>query len=266
MDITVMNVSCYKREYNDYHAVTENGFGPDIYLFVHFIAPAVVIIDGKRHVTQPNACIFYTPGVRQEYGHIDGKFLNGFLIFKTADKFILERHCLPQNEIFYINDAEKISFILELITYSLIDKLVDRKEETIQHLRDFFETCSKLCVDNNPNQKRIAEIKQRFITMRDEVMQDPKSWTIEKMAKRVWYTRSRFSVMYNQFFGKPPAADLIEMKIAHAKQLLETTDMPVAKVAAACGYSSVEHFIRIFSKHEKMTPLQYRKSWERFQR
>ena len=260
MDITVMNVSHYKREYNDYHAVTENGFGSDIYLFVHFILPAAVIIDGERYVTEPNACIFYTPGTRQEYGHIGGRFLNGFLIFKTSDQFILERHGLPQNNIFYVREAEKISFLLELIAYTLLDKLVDRKEETIKHLQSFFETCSKLCIDNNPNQKRAFEIKQRFIAMRDEVQKDPKDWTIEEMAKRVWYTRSRFTVMYNQFFGKPPAVDLIEMKLAHAKKLLKTTDMPVAKVAEACGYTSVEHFIRIFKKHEKITPLQFRKN------
>ena len=254
-----MNVSHYKREYDNFHLVTEHGYAQDIYLFVHFLKPAFVIIDGKKHITEPNACIFYTPGVRQEYGHIDGSFLNGFLIFKTGDKYILERHGLPQNRLFYVRDGEKISFLLELIAYTLLDKLVDRTGETSEHLRSFFDTCSKLCIDNIPNQKRNFEIKQRFIAMRDEVQKDPKNWTIEEMAKRVWYTRSRFSVIYNRFFGKPPAVDLIEMKLAHAKKLLETTALSVAKVSAECGYTSVEHFIRIFRKHEKVTPLQYRK-------
>jgi len=256
--ITVMNVSHYKREYENFHLVTENGFGPDIYLFVHFIQPAFVIIDGVRHVTRPNACILYSPGVRQEYGHINGTFLNGFLIFKTANPYLLARYGLPQNEIFYVQDAEKISFLLELVAYTLIDKLVDRKEETQQHLQSFFEMLSKQCIDNNSRQKRRLEIKQRFIAMRDEVMEAPKGWTIEKMSKRVWYTRSRFTVMYNQFFGKPPVVDLIEIKISHAKKLLETTGMTIANIAAECGYSSVGHFIRIFSKHVHTTPLQYR--------
>ena len=260
MPDTVMNVSHYKREYNDFHLVTENGYGPGIFLFVHFITPAFVIINGERFLTEPNACIFYTPGTRQEYGHIDGKFSNGFLILKTEDLFILERHSLPQNEIFYIQDADKISFLLELIAYTLTDKMVDRKDETQAHLQNFFETLSKLCIDNNPTQKRAFEIKQRFIVMRDEVLENPKDWTVEKMAKRVWYTRSRFTVRYNQFFGKSPAVDLIEIKIAYAKKLLETTDMSMAEVAMECGYASVEHFIRIFKKHEKITPLKYRKN------
>ena len=261
----VMNVSHYKREYNDFHLVTENGYGPGIFLFVHFITPAFVILNGKRFLTEPNACIFYTPGTRQEYGHIDGKFLNGFLIFKTEDLFILERHGLPKNEIFYIQDAEKISFLLELITYTLTDKMVDRKGETQEHLQNFFETLSKLCIDNNPTLKRTFEIRQRFVAMRDEVINDPKSWTIEKMAKRVWYTRSRFTVIYGQFFGKSPAADLIDIKTSHAKKLLETTNMPISEVATECGYSSVEHFIRIFRKYEKITPLKYRKNIRRQQ-
>lgn len=258
--ITVMNVSHHKREYDNFHLITEDGFGQDIYLFVHFIQPAFVVIDGVRHVTRPNACIFYSPGVRQEYGHIDGTFLNAFLIYKTANPYLPTQYGLPQNEIFYIQDGEKINFLLELVAYTLIDKMVDRKEETQQHLQSFFETLSIQCVDN-PWQKRGLEIKQRFIAMRDEVLEDPKSWTTEKMAKRVWYTRSRFTVMYNQFFGKSPTADLIEIKISHAKKLLETTGMSVANIAAECGYSSVEHFIRIFRKHVNITPLRYRNNF-----
>lgn len=254
-----MNVSHYKREYDNFHLVTENGYPQDIYLFVHFIKPAFVVIDGERYVTEPGACIFYTPGVRQEYGHIGGSFLNGFLIFKTADRFVLERHGLPQNKLFYVDDGEQISFLLELIAYTLLDKLVDRTVETIGHLHNFFVTCSRLCIDNNPNQKRYFEVKQRFIAIRDEVLKNPKNWTIEEMAKRVWYTRSRFCVMYSQFFGMSPSVDLIEMKLLHAKKLLETTSESVQVVAKECGYTSVEHFIRIFKKHEKVTPLQYRK-------
>lgn len=261
--ISVMNVSQYKREYGNFHLLKENGFGPDIYLFVHFIEPAFVIIDGIRYVTQRNACIFYSPGVRQEYGHVNGTFLNSFIVLKTTDPYLLVRYGLPQNEIFYIQNIEKINFLLELVVYTITDKLVNREEETQQHLQNFLEILSEQCNENDIFRKRRFEVKLRFIAMRDEVIKAPKGWTVEKMAKRVWYTRSRFSVIYSQFFGKSAVADLIEIKISHAKKLLETTDMTIANIATECGYSSLEHFIRIFSKHVHTAPLQYRKTFLR---
>ena len=259
--ISVMNVSHYKREYGNFHLIKENGFGPDIYLFVHFIEPAFVVIDDKRYVTQRNACIFYSPSVRQEYGHVNGTFLNSFIVLKTKDPYLLVRYGLPQNEIFYIQNIEKINFLLELVVYTLIDKLVNREKETQQHLENFLEMLSKQCNESDLFRKRSLEVKLRFIAMRDEVIAAPKEWTVEKMAKRVWYTRSRFSVIYSQFFGKSAVTDLIEIKINHAKKLLETADKSISEIAAECGYSSVEHFIRIFGKHVHTAPLQYRKTF-----
>lgn len=265
--ITVINVAHYKREFNNFHQIIENGFGPGIYTFVHFIQPAVVVIDGIEHLTDKNACIIYTPGQRQEYKHFKGVFLNGFLIFHTDDPYFIARYGLPENEIFYItgsdkpNDEDKIDFLLELVTYTITDKLINRASETNKHLLKFFETLSAQYIKVRPVQKRIFETKQRFIALRDEVQMNPRGWSVDKMAKKVWFTRSRFTVLYRDFFNISPGADLINIKIEHAKRLLETTDIPVAKVSAICGYAKAEHFIRIFSKQVKCTPLQYRKKY-----
>jgi len=61
--VAVMNVSHRKREPNDFHQVIEGGFGCQIYLFVHFIFPVVVIFDGVEYLTDDSACIIYTPRV-----------------------------------------------------------------------------------------------------------------------------------------------------------------------------------------------------------
>ena len=259
MSVTVMNVSHYKREFNDFHALYEEGLAPDVYLFVHFIAPAVVILDGVNHIVDKNACIIYTPGHRQEYKHHNGTFINAFLIFKPDDSNYLARYGLPENEIFYVSNAEEISILLELITYCTTDKLIDRSHQTREHVHKLFHLISNLYIDNDPKLKREHEIKQRFLSLRDEVGKDPRGWTVGKMAKRAWFTRSRFTVLYNEFLGRSPSADLIQIKIEYAKKMLETSNISIAEVASRSGYKSVEHFIRIFTKHVAYTPLQYRK-------
>jgi len=119
-----------------------------------------------------------------------------------------------------------------------------------------------LRVDNNPGMKRLLEAKRRFISLRDEMRSNPKGWTVERMAKQVWLTRGRFTVLYNEFFNISPNADLMNIKIEHAKKLLKTTDMPVMDISTACGYSSVGYFIRMFNEQVGFTPLQYRKMEE----
>jgi AraC-like DNA-binding protein len=166
---------------------------------------------------------------------------------------------LPENEVFYVSNIEEISNLLQLITYSITDRLIDRTKETERHVTKFFTKLSELCINNNPNRKRMFEIKQRFIALRDEVRNDPRDWSVESMAKNVWFTRSRFTVLYREFFGVSPSDDLIDAKIKYAQQLLETTDLSVAEISKSCGYKSVEHFIRIFSKKVNYTPYRYRK-------
>ena len=259
-NITVLNVSHRKSEPNNFHQIIEKGFGSQVYLFVHFIKPAIVFLDGEEHFADNNACIIYTPGERQEYKHYNGTFVNDFLIFQVDDPFFASRYELPENEIFYIANGDEITWLLETITYTVIDKLIDRSQQTQMHLKRLFEALSNSYVENTPHLKRNFEIKQRFIALRDEMRQNPKGWSVDVMAKRVWFTRSRFTVLYKGFFGVSPNADLTCIRVEHAKKLLVSTDMPVTEVSDACGYKSVEHFIRTFDKQAKTTPLQYRKT------
>ena len=257
--MTILNVAHRKHEPNSFVYLRENGFGPEVYLFVHFIKPAIVTLNGTEHFADSGACIIYSPEKRQEYRHYNGVFLNDFIIIKTDDHNFFTKFGLPENEIFYVSKGHEISNIMEIITYTVTDKTEDRSDQTPKFVIKLFETVSTLCVDNNTSLKRTYEIKKRFAAMRDEVQQSPGGWTVAKMAKRVWLTRSWFAVLYADFFGVSPSSDLIGIKIAHARKLLESTDLPVTEVSEQCGYTNVGHFIRTFSKTAKTTPLQYRK-------
>ena len=262
--MTVLNVAHRKHEPNSFVYIRENGFGPDAYLFVHFIKPAIVTLDGVDHFADSDACIIYPPCVRQEYRHHNGVFLNDFIIFKTDDRNFVARYGLPENEIFYVSEGQEISNIMQTIAYTITDKTIDRSGQTPGFVNKLFETTSRLCIDNSTNLKRAFELKKRFISLRDEVRADPKGWTVAKMAKHVWLTRSWFAVLYADFFSISPSNDLIGAKIARAKELLESTDLQVAEISEQCGYANVGHFIRTFSKVTKSTPLQYRKKAKKF--
>ena len=52
---------------------------------------------------------------------------------------------------------------------------------------------------------------------------------------------------------------LTAIRLNHAKQMLQITDISVEDIALACGFSHASHFIRLFHAKEGLTPLRYRK-------
>ncbi len=52
-----------------------------------------------------------------------------------------------------------------------------------------------------------------------------------------------------------------EIRIARAKELLCSTDIPVTEVGERCGFDSASYFSKIFKQHTKLTPSDYRKAF-----
>ena len=48
------------------------------------------------------------------------------------------------------------------------------------------------------------------------------------------------------------------VRLAHAKEILMQSQMPIAEVARACGFGEPSYFVKFFSRHTGMTPKQYR--------
>jgi len=259
--INILGVTHHKHERHDFYLLREKG--QSAYSFVHFVLPAKVVINGIETITGNNACIIYSPNHRQEYGSSNGEFLNDFITFQIDDPDFPARYRLPENELFYVSNGDEITLILEFITWAVTDKTEPHDSDISDGIIRLFECLSRLHIESNPNSKRMYETKQRFIKLRDEMRKNPGPWTVDTMAKHVWLTRSRFSVLYNDFFGLSPTVDLINIKIQYAKALLETTEFSITEISAMCGYSSVGYFIRLFCKHENCTPLKYRKSYQK---
>lgn len=255
---TVMAVAHRKHQYgHDWFLLREQG-QPAIN-FVHFLTPTWVTVGGTEVLVAEDSCIIYLPGCRQEFRTHNGHFCNNFLTFQVNDPDFIARFNLPENEVFAIYNGEEITAQIEWLAYAVPNKLESFDDEININIVKLFETLSQLHIGGNPNLKRKQETKQRFIALRDEMRNDPSNWTIERMAHNVWLTRSRFTVLYGEFFGVSPNADLMNMRVEFAKKMLTTTDASIAEVARACGYSGVEYFIRLFGERTKKTPSRYRR-------
>lgn len=87
------------------------------------------------------------------------------------------------------------------------------------------------------------------------------SWTVEKMAKSSGVGLTRFTFHCKQLTNLTPMKYLMLKRLEMSKNILvNQPDMNISDIAYQCGFSTSQYFATMFKKHEKCTPLAYRKS------
>ncbi|MCX5182170.1 helix-turn-helix domain-containing protein [Streptomyces sp. NBC_00268] len=87
--------------------------------------------------------------------------------------------------------------------------------------------------------------------------------TVRSLAAAVALSPSRFAHLFTEQLGRSPMRALRESRLLHAARLLEATELPVERVAAASGFTSAFHFSRVFRQRYGTPPGAYRKGTAR---
>ncbi len=96
--------------------------------------------------------------------------------------------------------------------------------------------------------------------LRREIYLNPSSsWSIQDICEQLCISRPYFHKIYLAAFGTTCTQDVIESRIAHAKNLLAATDDAVSVVSQKCGFETDVYFMRQFKRHTGMTPTAYRR-------
>jgi AraC family transcriptional regulator of arabinose operon len=82
--------------------------------------------------------------------------------------------------------------------------------------------------------------------------------TVRSLAAAVSLSPSRFAHLFSEQLGRSPMRALREARLLHAARLLEATELPVERVAAASGFTSAFHFNRVFRQRYGTPPGAYR--------
>lgn len=69
---------------------------------------------------------------------------------------------------------------------------------------------------------------------------------------------SQFARTFRTATGKPPHGYLLDLRIEHARNLLENTDLPVIEVGMRCGFEQPNHFATMFRKIVGLSPRAWR--------
>lgn len=85
------------------------------------------------------------------------------------------------------------------------------------------------------------------------------SLSLREVADYIHLNSSYFSVLFKEKTGMTFSEYVTRSRLQQAKNLLMTTQLPIADIAEEVGYQTVKYFMTLFKEHEGLTPSQYRK-------
>ncbi len=83
--------------------------------------------------------------------------------------------------------------------------------------------------------------------------------SLHQLAAQCFVSPFHFSRIFKTITGESPHQYLTNVRLTHAKVLLNETAMPVADIAYECGFNSPEHFVTAFKQHFHINPSALRR-------
>ena len=72
-------------------------------------------------------------------------------------------------------------------------------------------------------------------------------------------SRRGFLKAFERHTGLKPKLELSRLRLDHARRLLASTELPLARIAARCGYLIANSFLVAFKRKNGLTPRQFRR-------
>lgn len=140
----------------------------------------------------------------------------------------------------------------------------------LQLKQDYFEASTALLLqqlllsaararkENQPENVKVTseEIRQAAGYFNEHYQENI---NMEAYVARNYFSVSSFFRKFKLYTGMTPLQYLLDIRLANAKNLLESTNYSIGEVAFLVGYDNALYFSRLFHKHVGMSPKEYRK-------
>lgn len=82
--------------------------------------------------------------------------------------------------------------------------------------------------------------------------------TIEQLSREAALSPYYFIRLFRRTYKQTPHQYLVQQRIARAKELLRSTDLPITEICIAVGFESLGSFSTLFRKVAGISPTAYR--------
>lgn len=109
----------------------------------------------------------------------------------------------------------------------------------------------------SPHRTQLSRL-QTVLTWLDQHLADPLDSS--ELARVAGMSESYFRQMFREGMGCPVGHYLRQRRLERARELLATTNLPIAQVAAECGFVSQSYLTTCFRARYGLTPAKYRRN------
>ena len=82
--------------------------------------------------------------------------------------------------------------------------------------------------------------------------------SLTQLADMLSVSTNYYAILFRKVIGFNFTDFLLGVRMYHARSLLRNTKLPISQIAESCGFTDAAYFSKIFRRHFKMTPHQYR--------
>ncbi|MBP3321933.1 MAG: helix-turn-helix transcriptional regulator [Clostridia bacterium] len=241
------------RENKGFHLVRQST--GDEYIFIHLLSPVRVMLGGEWTEAREGACILYDKNAYQELIAEERPLLHDYFHLTGNISELMERLGLSFSTIYYPQNTEAVTAIIQQIEQECLKKTEYFEEMCKAKLQELLVSLARSAKCGASVCTVDSTTYHRFIKLRNDIHSlFDRNLSVEDMAQMVSLSPSRFYSLYKSIFGISPKKDFLNIRIEHAKTILQQKKYSVSQVASIAGYNNQYHFIRQFKEVVGVTP------------
>ncbi len=262
----VLRGGCAARHPYPFSLSREQGMPNYVLLFVR--TAGNFCINGTETAARPGHAVLICPKTPYYYRSPDSEYMDDWLHFEYSPdtgadgaKARTEHPKFPpMNQLFLTHDTGIYSSLLRQLlwekSYSPPAHLAENTDALFRvlfnHL-NFDYSHPQAALPVVPYQEQLRMIRLNLKNSPEQ------GHDAARYAAGLGISESYFQHIYRRLFGIPFQKDCIRLRVAHAMELLDSTDLTAEHIYSICGYHSEVHFYRQFKSVTGCTPMQYRR-------
>lgn len=90
-----------------------------------------------------------------------------------------------------------------------------------------------------------------------------RQWQTSDLVQFSGYSQGHLCRVFKEYLGCTPIQYLTSIKMIHARNYLEFSDLSIIEISVELGYTNSSHFNHVFKTHNGMSPTRYRKIYRK---